>query len=171
MTEWTDKTAHQAEMELLDAEKESRDKSFFLGEADFRGNLSEDASRHNLVNMNASEYRIGWQSEAKFERNMERIRANRPAQAEAERQVLKSMAVHTEEVIKKLKLPTQRYHVWLYNSMNCLLNPDAQGFATYDAARLQVDCYLNEDTNIVPGDTVVIEDKGVTLAVYQKEVA
>jgi hypothetical protein len=169
MTEWNDKTAHQAEMELLDAEKEGRDKSFFLGEADFRGNLDEDPSRHNLLGMNASEYRVGWQSEAKFERNMERIRANRPAQAEAERQVLKSMALHTEEVIKKLKLPSQRYHVWLYNSLNCLLNPDAEGFATHEAATLEVDRLLTEDSCVMAGDSVVLEDKGVTLSVHEKE--
>jgi hypothetical protein len=170
MNEWTDKTAHQAEMELLDAEKAGRDKSFFLGEADFRGNLDEDPSRHNLLGMNASEYRVGWQSEAKFKLNMERIQANRPAQEEAEKQVLKSMALHTEAVIKKLKLPAQRYHVWLYNSMDCLMNPDAEGFATYDVARLQVDRFLSEDTNVVPGDRVVLEDKGETLSVYTKEV-
>lgn len=168
MTEWTDKTAHQAEMELLDAEKEGRDKSFFLGEADFRGNLDEDPSRHNLVNMNASEYRIGWQSEAKFQLNMERIRANRPAQEEAERLVLKSMALHTEDVIRKMKLPTQRFLVVHNNPLGIWLNKEEHGFATFEAARLRALDILEEDA--VPGDTVHLEDKGHIVELHQKEV-
>lgn len=168
MTEWTDKTAHQAEMELLDAEKEGRDKSFFLGEADFRGNLDEDPSRHNLLGMNATEYHIGWQSEAKFQLNMERIRANRPAQEEAERQVLKSMALHTEDVIRKMKLPTQRFLVVHNNPLGIWLNKEEQGFATFEAARLRALDILEEDA--VPGDTVHLEDKGHIVELHQKEV-
>lgn len=167
MNEWTDKTAHQAEMELLAAEKDGQDKSYYLGEADFRGNLTEDPSRHNLLGMNATEYHLGWRSEANFAAAMVDLECNKGAQLAAEKETLKAMALHTEDVIRKLKLPSQRYRVIHMNAMSVWLNKEEPGFATFEAARL---CAMDTIGKALPYDEVHIEDKGHIVERHIKEV-
>lgn len=168
MSEWDNKTAHQAEQELLDAERDGADKSFHLGESDFRGNLTCDPSRHNLLGGNSTEYNLGWESEAHFARTMADMDAAKGAQLESEKATLRAMVNHTENIIRKLRLPSQRYKVTHHNDLDCVLNPDDQGFATAEAARLYALDLL--DTDCVPGDTVLITEQGNTVELFTKEV-
>lgn len=163
MSEWNDKTAHQAEMELLDAEKDGAEKSYHLGEADFRGNLTCDPSRHNLLGMNSTEYHLGWESEAQFARAMADMTAAKSKQLETEKATLRAMVNHTENVCRKI-VPkgSQRFRVIHANTMAVWLNKDEHGFATFEAAKLRA-MDLVESRTSLPGDTVTIEEKGQIL--------
>lgn len=159
----TELSAREYEAEQGVKEESARNRAFYLGEEDARQHLDPDPSRHDIEKAEHIDYDIGYQSEVKFRQHVERLDANKAEREAAQKQVLKNMVLHTEDVCRKIvPMASQRFRVIHANGMGMWLNKDEHGFATFEAAKLRALDLVEEDVTM-PGDTVTIEEKGQIL--------
>lgn len=169
----TDLSAAEYVAEQEVKEESARNRAFYLGEEDARQHLDPDATRHDISPEDRIDYDIGYQSEVKFRQHCERLDANKAQREEAEKQVLKSMVLHTEDVCQKLVPKAgRRFEVVHLNAEGGHLNPQPidpgqRHFATFEAARLRALEILEE--NAMYGDQVLIEEQGELVELHTKE--
>lgn len=152
-------------------EDSARNRAFYLGENDARLDLEPDPSRHaaELFKTEHFDYHQGYRAERDFTLRCEELDRKKALREEAEKETLRRMTLHTEDVCRKIvPAGSQRFRVIHANSMGVWLNKDEHGFATFEAAKLRA-LDLAEDNDSLPGDVITIEEKGQILFLFTKE--
>lgn len=147
-------------------EKDGLDRAGELGAHDAHCNVEPDPSRHDLHALERTEYHIAYHQEVREMCRSERIHQAVAADLDLQALMRKTIVGLGLDAMKPMRQPSQRFHVRYFNGMNCLLNPDDRGFATYDEAAIDRDRIL-EDDMAETGDYIVIEDQGCTIELHE----
>ena len=154
------------EQQVTDEEKAGLDHAGELGAHDAHCNIEPDPGRPSLHALERTEYFIAYHQEVREMCRSERIHQAVAADLDLQALIRKSIVGLGLDAMKPMRQPSQRFHVRYFNSMDCILNPDDRGFATYDAAAVDRDRIL-EDRILEVGDYVVIEDQGCTIELHE----